>query len=38
MPNIERSCTYAQSLNYIRKYCTFIQPAPSPLCPNGAHG
>ncbi|HVL36845.1 MAG TPA: amidohydrolase family protein [Burkholderiales bacterium] len=24
MPNIERSCTYAQSLNYLRKYCTFI--------------
>lgn len=27
MPNIERSCTYAQSLNYVRKYCTFIKPA-----------
>ncbi len=24
MPNIERSCTYAQSLNYLRKYCDFI--------------
>lgn len=27
MPNIERSCTYVQSLNYLRKYCTFIAPA-----------
>ena len=27
MPNIERSCTYAQSLNYLRKYCTFISPS-----------
>ncbi|MGZ5233666.1 MAG: amidohydrolase family protein [Burkholderiales bacterium] len=27
MPNVERSCTYAQSLNYLRKYCTFISPA-----------
>jgi predicted TIM-barrel fold metal-dependent hydrolase len=27
MPNIERTCTYAQSLNYIRKYCTFIRPS-----------
>ncbi len=24
MPNVERSCTYAQSLNYLRKYCDFI--------------
>lgn len=24
MPNIERSCTYAQSLNYLRRYCDFI--------------
>ncbi len=24
MPNVERSCTYAQSLNYVRKYCDFI--------------
>lgn len=27
MPNIERSCTYAQSLNYLRKYCSFIPAA-----------
>lgn len=26
MPNVERSCTYAQCLNYLRKYCTFIPP------------
>lgn len=24
MPNIERSCTYAQSLNYLRNHCRFI--------------
>jgi predicted TIM-barrel fold metal-dependent hydrolase len=24
MPNVERSCTYPQSLDYLRKYCTFI--------------
>jgi len=24
MPNVERTCTYAQSLNYLRKYCDFI--------------
>jgi predicted TIM-barrel fold metal-dependent hydrolase len=24
MPNVERSCTYAQSLNYLRKHCDFI--------------
>lgn len=24
MPNVERSCTYRQSLDYLRKYCTFI--------------
>ncbi len=25
MPNVERSCTYRQSLDYLRKYCTFIR-------------
>ena len=24
MPNVERHCTYTQSLDYMRKYCTFI--------------
>lgn len=24
MPNIERNCTYLQSLNYLRNYCPFI--------------
>ena len=24
MPNVERSCTYRQSLDYLRRYCTFI--------------
>ncbi len=24
MPNVERNCTYAQSLNYLRHYCPFI--------------
>jgi predicted TIM-barrel fold metal-dependent hydrolase len=24
MPNVERSCTYGQSLDYLRKHCTFI--------------
>jgi len=24
MPNVERSCTYTQSLNYLRTHCTFI--------------
>ena len=26
MPNVERHCTYAQSLNYLRNYCDFIKP------------
>jgi predicted TIM-barrel fold metal-dependent hydrolase len=25
MPNVERSCTYQQSLDYLRKHCTFIK-------------
>lgn len=24
IPNVERYCTYAQSLNYLRKYCDFL--------------
>ncbi len=24
MPNVERYCTYRQSLDYVRKYCTFL--------------
>ncbi|GIT60088.1 MAG: hypothetical protein Ct9H300mP19_20360 [Dehalococcoidia bacterium] len=32
MPNVERHCTYAQSLEYLTKYCNFI-PAPG-LGPN----
>lgn len=35
MPNIERSCTYAQSLNYLRKYCTFIAPGDMDLILGG---
>jgi predicted TIM-barrel fold metal-dependent hydrolase len=27
MPNVERSCTYRQSLDYLRKHCTFISQA-----------
>jgi hypothetical protein len=24
MPNVERFCTYKQSLDYVRKYCGFL--------------
>jgi hypothetical protein len=24
MPNVERHCTYRQSLDYLREYCDFI--------------
>lgn len=27
MPNVERSCTYEQSLDYLQKHCTFISPS-----------
>jgi hypothetical protein len=27
MPNVERFCTYRQSLDYVRKHCTFLSPA-----------
>jgi predicted TIM-barrel fold metal-dependent hydrolase len=26
MPNVERNCTYRQSLDYLLRYCTFIAP------------
>lgn len=26
MPNVERNCTYKQSLDYLARYCTFIPP------------
>ncbi len=26
MPNVERHCTYKQSLDYLRLYCDFIPP------------
>ena len=26
MPNVERFCTYRQSLDYLRKYCPFLTP------------
>jgi predicted TIM-barrel fold metal-dependent hydrolase len=31
MPNVERYCTYAQSLNYLRKYCDFLSEADKEL-------
>ena len=27
MPNVERNCTYRQSLDYLRVHCDFIPPA-----------
>jgi predicted TIM-barrel fold metal-dependent hydrolase len=27
MPNVERFCTYRQSLDYVRRYCTFLSSA-----------
>lgn len=27
MPNVERNCTYRQSLDYLRRYCDFIPPS-----------
>ena len=24
MPNVERFCTYKQSLDYVRRYCDFL--------------
>jgi predicted TIM-barrel fold metal-dependent hydrolase len=26
MPNVERFCTYKQSLDYVRRYCEFLTP------------
>ena len=25
MPNVERFCTYGQSLDYVRRYCDFVR-------------
>ena len=27
MPNVERFCTYRQSLDYVRNYCSFLTAA-----------
>jgi hypothetical protein len=27
MPNVERFCTYRQSLDYVRRYCAFLSAA-----------
>ena len=27
MPNVERFCTYKQSLDYVRRYCDFLTAA-----------
>jgi len=24
MPNVERFCTYTQSVDYVRRYCSFL--------------
>jgi hypothetical protein len=26
MPNVERFCTYRQSLDYVRRHCGFLSP------------
>lgn len=31
MPNVERYCTYRQSLDYVRRYCDFLPPAEQDL-------
>ena len=35
MPNIERNCTYRQSLTYLKDYCDFISPADMELILGG---
>lgn len=35
MPNVERSCTYRQSLDYLRRYCDFIPAADMELILGG---
>jgi hypothetical protein len=27
MPNVERFCTYTQSLDYVRRHCSFLSPS-----------
>jgi hypothetical protein len=27
MPNVERFCTYRQSVDYVRRYCSFLPAA-----------
>jgi predicted TIM-barrel fold metal-dependent hydrolase len=35
MPNVERSCTYRQSLDYLRRHCAFIPAADLDLIVGG---
>jgi predicted TIM-barrel fold metal-dependent hydrolase len=35
LPNVERYCTYRQSLEYLRRYCDFIPPAEMDLILGG---
>ncbi|HEY3109892.1 MAG TPA: amidohydrolase family protein [Chloroflexota bacterium] len=35
LPNVERSCTYRQSLDYLRRHCDFIPPADLDLIVGG---
>jgi predicted TIM-barrel fold metal-dependent hydrolase len=35
MPNVERFCTYRQSLDYVRRYCTFLTAAEMDLVLGG---
>ncbi|MGQ0664645.1 MAG: amidohydrolase family protein [Pseudomonadota bacterium] len=35
MPNVERFCTYRQSLDYVRKYCDFLSPREMDLVLGG---
>ena len=35
MPNVERFCTYRQSLDYVRRYCEFLSPVEKDLILGG---
>ena len=35
LPNVERHCTYAQSLTYLTRHCPFIPPADLALIVGG---
>jgi hypothetical protein len=35
MPNVERNCTYKQSLDYLVRYCDFITPNDMDLITGG---